>query len=398
MPVTITKPTVSVTVGPTYATQINTALDTLAAATHTGGANGDQWGAAALNIDADLACGGFSLTALKSTKFTQQASLSATNSLWTKTTGDLYFTNGSGTSVQITSGGTLNTSALITSIYTQLALAGNLVIGASDTYTHYLVSTAAARAITLPAASGVTAGRFYIFSDSTGGAATYNITISRAGSDTIEGATSYVINTAYETVTLVSDGTSKWTAVAHAASTTNKGAVRLAGDLGGTAASPTVVALTGASNKITLASGCAAIEFSAATSTPAVRSADSTTGSGTSLRLYGQNAFGTGNNDGGPVLISGGNANGSGIPGGVTLSTSVADQLRVGAFTSTRKYVAMVAMPGTSDLPTGDGVVYIGNATTTPTSNPVSGGVLYVESGALKYRGTGGTITTVGPA
>jgi len=33
-----------------------------------------------------------------------------------------------------------------------------------------------------------------------------------------------------------------------------------------------------------------------------------------------------------------------------------------------------------------------------PTANPVGGGVLYVEAGALKYRGSGGTITTVGVA
>lgn len=389
MPVTITLPTVSVSTGPGYATTINTALTTLAAATHTGGANGDRWGAAALNIDADLACGGFSLTALKSTKFTQQASLSATNSLWTKTTGDLYFTNGSGTSVQITSGGTLNTSALITSVYSQLALAGNLVIGASDTYTHYLVSTAAARAITLPAASGVTAGRFYIFSDSTGGAATYNITISRAGSDTIEGATSYVINTAYETVTLVSDGTSKWTAVAHAASTTNKGAVKLAGDLGGTAASPTVVGLTGTAG---------VVSFGASVSGPTISQADAAT-TVVNMTIRAQAAGGS-NNDGGNISITGGAPTGSGKSGGARLLSGVGTVgVEAGAFASgSRRFVALGGNPSTTDIPTGDNVVWIANATTTPTSSPVGGGVLYVESGALKYRGTGGTITTVGPA
>ena len=44
------------------------------------------------------------------------------------------------------------------------------------------------------------------------------------------------------------------------------------------------------------------------------------------------------------------------------------------------------------------GVVFIANATTVPTGNPSGGGVLYVEAGALKYRGTSGTVTTVGPA
>lgn len=46
----------------------------------------------------------------------------------------------------------------------------------------------------------------------------------------------------------------------------------------------------------------------------------------------------------------------------------------------------------------GVGVVYIGNATTVPTTNPSGGGLLYVEAGALKYRGSSGTVTTVAVA
>jgi hypothetical protein len=41
--------------------------------------------------------------------------------------------------------------------------------------------------------------------------------------------------------------------------------------------------------------------------------------------------------------------------------------------------------------------VHIGNGTA-PTSNPTAGGVLYVESGALKYRGSSGTVTTIANA
>lgn len=46
----------------------------------------------------------------------------------------------------------------------------------------------------------------------------------------------------------------------------------------------------------------------------------------------------------------------------------------------------------------GIGVINIANATTAPTTNPTGGGVLYVESGALKYRGSSGTTTTLGAA
>lgn len=43
------------------------------------------------------------------------------------------------------------------------------------------------------------------------------------------------------------------------------------------------------------------------------------------------------------------------------------------------------------------GVIAIANGTA-PTSSPAGGGQLYVESGALKYRGSGGTITVLGAA
>lgn len=43
-------------------------------------------------------------------------------------------------------------------------------------------------------------------------------------------------------------------------------------------------------------------------------------------------------------------------------------------------------------------VIGIANATTAPTTNPTGGGVLYAEGGALKWRGSAGTVTTLGPA
>jgi hypothetical protein len=53
---------------------------------------------------------------------------------------------------------------------------------------------------------------------------------------------------------------------------------------------------------------------------------------------------------------------------------------------------------GTSDLGGGVDVIGIHNRTTAPTTNPTNGGVLYVESGALKYRGSAGTVTTIATA
>jgi len=46
----------------------------------------------------------------------------------------------------------------------------------------------------------------------------------------------------------------------------------------------------------------------------------------------------------------------------------------------------------------GSRVIFIADASTVPSSNPSGGGILYVESGALKYRGSSGTVTTIAPA
>jgi hypothetical protein len=43
----------------------------------------------------------------------------------------------------------------------------------------------------------------------------------------------------------------------------------------------------------------------------------------------------------------------------------------------------------------GASVIGIANATTVPTSNPTGGGILYVDTGALKYRGTSGSAATI---
>lgn len=43
----------------------------------------------------------------------------------------------------------------------------------------------------------------------------------------------------------------------------------------------------------------------------------------------------------------------------------------------------------------GSGVFAFGNAIIVPTANPTAGGVMYAEAGALKWRGSSGTITTI---
>jgi hypothetical protein len=50
------------------------------------------------------------------------------------------------------------------------------------------------------------------------------------------------------------------------------------------------------------------------------------------------------------------------------------------------------------DFGGGKNVISIKNANTVPTTNPTSGGILYVQGGALKYRGSSGTVTTIANA
>jgi hypothetical protein len=52
----------------------------------------------------------------------------------------------------------------------------------------------------------------------------------------------------------------------------------------------------------------------------------------------------------------------------------------------------------TTQFGTGLGVVGLANAATVPSTNPSGGGVLYAEGGALKWRGSSGTVTTIAPA
>jgi hypothetical protein len=468
-------PTVLVRPGSTYATDWNANGTTIDTHDHTED-KGVPIPAAGLAIDGNVSWGGFSITALKSTVYTQQASVATANAQWFKTTtGDYWVTNGDGTQIQITSGGGLNTAALITDVWSQLAVATNYVILAEDAYTHFKVSTAAARTITLPLAAAVTAGRFYVISDVTGSGASNNITINRAGSDTIHGDASYVIETAYGTVTLVSDGTSKWQiaggtvadrviggrlsfygddifpALIDVADGTTGGSIIINAGVG-TAGSGGGVGLTGGASTGSNGTGgaialtCGAGHGSGTGGAVTITAgAGGSTGDGGAVSIYGGaseagtgghltiasgDGAGTGgdvtitagagaggiglvtiaggdatatNGNGGEVRIAGGVPDGSGLSGKMSLrldgefGSTLVSLVEVAAGRRVLGLcidVTSVQMPAS----TGDMVIFVANASTVPTANASGGGILYCEGGALKFRGTSGTITTVGPA
>lgn len=57
--------------------------------------------------------------------------------------------------------------------------------------------------------AGISDGRVLIVKDAGGGAASYNITITTQGSETIDGSSTFVMDVAYEAILLYSDG-SNW--------------------------------------------------------------------------------------------------------------------------------------------------------------------------------------------
>ncbi|MFB6548680.1 hypothetical protein [Streptomyces sp. NPDC056405] len=55
-------------------------------------------------------------------------------------------------------------------------------------------------------------------------------------------------------------------------------------------------------------------------------------------------------------------------------------------------------LTATKSYGSGVGVVFIANASTAPTTDPTGGGIIYAEAGALKFRGSSGTVTTLANA
>jgi hypothetical protein len=60
--------------------------------------------------------------------------------------------------------------------------------------------------------------------------------------------------------------------------------------------------------------------------------------------------------------------------------------------------LAIGEFPSTNQFGGGQGVIAIANAVVAPTVNRINAGILYVEDGALRYRGSNGTVTTIAPA
>jgi hypothetical protein len=102
----LTLPVVSQTPGPTWASEINADLAVIDAHNHTSG-KGALVPVAGLDIDADLSLATHALTDVTKAVLLDQGSVATLNAVYA-VGGDLYWTNGGGTPVQITSGNSVN--------------------------------------------------------------------------------------------------------------------------------------------------------------------------------------------------------------------------------------------------------------------------------------------------
>ena len=205
-------PTPTVTLGPAWASQLNAAIETIDSHDHTSG-KGSTIPTSGLNIDEDLDFQQNKPFNLLSTQYISNASTltGATNarSVYVSS-GNLFYTNTSGTAVQITDGGSIvSTPAAVQSFELQ-NISSDIIISPSDTFVFIAVDTTATRSITLPLANSVAAGRIYIVKDVDGMSFDNIININAAGSDTIDGLAVQPLHSYYGSWQIVGDGVDKW--------------------------------------------------------------------------------------------------------------------------------------------------------------------------------------------
>ncbi len=205
-------PVVSTTLGPEWANLLNAALQVIDEHDHSNG-KGVTVKTAGIEINADLDFGSFSAFGLKSLKLvTQLSTLTGPTNAQSiySVNGDLYYTSGSGTAVQLTAGGSIIPTPSAVDSIPYVNIASDTTISPASTDVLLAVDTTASRTITLPAASAVAAGRLYVVKDRTGNSETNTITVLADGTDNIDGAASQVFGSNYGAFMVVSNGVNGW--------------------------------------------------------------------------------------------------------------------------------------------------------------------------------------------
>ena len=195
----LTLPTPDVTIGPTWATQLNTALTSIDAHDHSSG-KGTQVPTSGININSNLSFNSaYGITNATEIVFTSLTSNSATlNSVYVKS-GDLYFNDSAGNAVRLTAAGSINVSSVggIGGDYTTTAASltytdASLKYTFKDSAAANANVTCAALTCTSVTASGAVAASGAL---TVSGAATFNSTLTIAGTTTVSGDATFTGNT-----------------------------------------------------------------------------------------------------------------------------------------------------------------------------------------------------------
>lgn len=208
-------PVVLTTLGPEWAEELNAALEVVDGHDHTSG-KGKPVPVSGLDINANLNFQNKKAYNLFSTQYQEVSSVltgaSNADSI-SAFDGDLYWTNGAGNSVQITSGGSVITSPGTFSSLERTSINTNLVISPSDTFVLIEVDTTSSRNITLPLASAVSDGRVYAIKDRSGLSNVNPISVIVQGADTIDDAIGITIESNGACIWLAGDSISNWSQI-----------------------------------------------------------------------------------------------------------------------------------------------------------------------------------------
>lgn len=188
------------------------------------------------------------------------------------------------------------------------------------------------------------------------------------------------------------------------ATTSVKGIVKLAGDLSGTAALPTVTRVTGNSGTSSTELDQVNLYFTnvAGTAHKIAFKNSNPIGNPGSLTIQGQqarlNLFSVVN--GGDITVIGGLKNtlsASSRNGKVFVKTQTGDVIVVKETGITANILSLFNDVSSTDYPSSvDKTIYIRDASTDPTANPLSGSILYSNSGELKVKHANGDNFAIG--
>lgn len=151
------------------------------------------------------------------------------------------------------------------------------------------------------------------------------------------------------------------------------------GDLNGNAIFQTVKSLTGEADIVSI--GANILRFNSTNPNSFINFEETSVGNGSSLTISSQGSIGF---NGGDLIL----ASGTGTKrGDIFLRNNLTNVVSVKNLTSPDRVVlGLFSNPTAVNVPSGNGVVYISNASTNPTSNPTNGSLLYSNDGRLRVR------------